>query len=142
MNAKEYLQSIRTLDIKLKTLESRISRYREDIYTLKGTDLTASKVSGSGHAAMADKIAKLADMQLEAADKWDELIKRREEARLLVEQLENPKEQSILSRRYLCGDKWEDICTALGVTWPNIFRTQRRAIKNFEQILKKSSKGY
>lgn len=39
MNAKEYLQSIRTLDIKLKTLESRISRYREDICTLKGTDL-------------------------------------------------------------------------------------------------------
>lgn len=39
MTAKEYLQSIRTLDIKLKTLESRISRYREDICTLKGTDL-------------------------------------------------------------------------------------------------------
>ena len=142
MNAKGYLQSIRTLDIKLKTLELRISRYREDICTLKGTDLTASKVLGSGHGGMADKIAKLADMQLEATDKWDELIKRREEARLLVEQLENQKEQSILLRRYLYGDKWEDICTALGVTWPSIFRTQRRAIKNFEQILKKSSKGY
>ena len=69
MNAKEYLQSIRMLDIKLKTLESRISRYREDICTLKGTDLTASKVSGNGHGGIADKIAKLADMQLEAADK-------------------------------------------------------------------------
>ncbi|MFR1397066.1 MAG: DUF1492 domain-containing protein [Megasphaera micronuciformis] len=70
------------------------------------------------------------------------LSKKREEARLLIEKLENPKHQSILSRRYLYGEKWENICKALGCTWPNIFRTQRRALKSFDIILKKIKRGY
>lgn len=141
ITAIKYLQSIRTLDIRLKTLETRISRYREDICTLKGTDYSADKVSGTPGSGMADKVARLADMIVDADKEWDKLIKKREEARLLIEKLENPKHQSILSRRYLYGEKWENICKALGCTWPNIFRTQRRALKSFDIILKKSKEG-
>ena len=96
ITAIKYLQSIRTLDIKLKTLETRISRYREDIRTLKGTDYSADKVSGTPGSGMADKVARLTDMIMDADKEWDKLIEKREEARLLIEKLENPKHQSIL----------------------------------------------
>lgn len=141
VTAIKYLQSIRTLDIRLKTLETRISRYREDICTLKGTDYSADKVSGTPGSGMADKVARLADMIANADQEWDKLIEKREEARILIEKLENPKHQSILSRRYLYGEKWENICKALSCTWPNIFRAQRRALKSFDIILKKSKEG-
>ncbi|MFR1397067.1 MAG: hypothetical protein ACLSSS_01820 [Megasphaera micronuciformis] len=77
MNAKEYLQSIRTLDIKLKTLETRISRYREDICALKGTDYSSDKVSGTPGSGMADKVARLVDMIMDADKEWDKLIEKK-----------------------------------------------------------------
>ena len=134
MNAKEYLEYIRSLDIRLRMKESQISRLRADICCIQALDYTKDRISGGSPVDISDKIARLDELIRTANDEWDELIAERERANARIRKLESIKQQEVLTRRFIYNEKWEVIAVKMNITWQGTWQLFYRALKNFQRI--------
>lgn len=133
MTAKDYLNHIRSLDRKLRIKEQQLLQLHRDIGSLKAVDCTREKVSGTPHMDIADKIAQVDELITQINTEWDELIRTREEARRLIEQLQDAREQQVLSARYILCETWEQIAVDMRITGRHVFRLHGQALKNFSR---------
>ena len=134
MNAKEYLEYIRSLDIRLRMKESQISRLRADICCIQALDYTKDRISGGSPVDISDKIARLDELIRAANDEWDELINERERANARIRKLESIKQQEVLTRRFIYNEKWEVIAVKMDITWQGTWQLFYRALRNFQKI--------
>ena len=134
MNAKEYLEYIRSLDIRLRTEEDRIAQLRRDICALQALDYTKDRISGGSPVDISDKIARLDELIREANEEWDELIAERERANARIRKLESIKQQEVLTRRFIYNEKWEVIAVKMNITWQSVWKLYYRALKSFQKI--------
>lgn len=134
MNAKEYLEYVRSLDIRLRMKESQISRLRADICCIQALDYTKDRISGGSPVDISDKIARLDELIRTANDEWDELIAERERANARIRKLESIKQQEVLTRRFIYNEKWEVIAVKMNITWQGTWQLFYRALKNFQKI--------
>lgn len=137
MTAKEYLEYVRSLDTRLRIKELEITQLRNDICSIQALDYSKDKITGGSPIDVSDKIARLDELIRRTNAEWDELIDKREEARRLILELPSAKQQELLRRRYLRGEKWEHMAVEMGCTWQNLYALHRRALRSFEKILKK-----
>lgn len=134
MNAKEYLESVRSLDIRLRMKDSRISQLQRDICCIQALDYTKDRISGGSPVDISDKIARLDELIREANEEWDELIAERERANARIRKLESIKQQEVLTRRFIYNEKWEVIAVKMDITWQGTWQLFYRALKNFKKI--------
>lgn len=134
MNAKKYLEYIRSLDIRLRMKESQISRLRADICCIQALDYTKDRISGGSPVDISDKIARLDELIRTANEEWDELIAERERANARIRKLESIKQQEVLTRRFIYNEKWEVIAVKMDITWQGTWQLFYRALKNFQKI--------
>ncbi len=134
MNAKEYLEYIRSLDIRLRMKESQISRLRADICCIQALDYTKDRISGGSPVDISDKIARLDELIRAANEEWDELIAERERANARIRKLESIKQQEVLTRRFIYNEKWEVIAVKMDITWQGTWQLFYRALRNFQKI--------
>lgn len=134
MNAKEYLEYVRSLDIRLRMKESQISRLRADICCIQALDYTKDRISGGSPVDISDKIARLDELIRAANEEWDELIAERERANARIRKLESIKQQEVLTRRFIYNEKWEVIAVKMDITWQGTWQLFYRALKNFQKI--------
>lgn len=134
MNAKEYLEYVRSLDIRLRMKDSRISQLQRDICCIRALDYTKDRISGGGPVDISDKIARLDELIREANEEWDELIAERERANARIRKLESIKQQEVLTRRFIYNEKWEVIAVKMNITWQGTWQLFYRALKNFRKI--------
>ena len=134
MNAKEYLEYVRSLDIRLRMKESQISRLRADICCIQALDYTKDRISGGSPVDISDKIARLDELIRTANEEWDELIAERERANARIRKLESIKQQEVLTRRFIYNEKWEVIAVKMDITWQGTWQLFYRALKNFQKI--------
>lgn len=134
MNAKEHLEYVRSLDIRLRTEEDRIAQLRRDICSLQALDYTKDRISGGSPVDISDKIARLDELIREANEEWDELIAERERANARIRKLESVKQQEVLTRRFIYNEKWEVIAVKMNITWQSVWKLYYRALKSFQKI--------
>lgn len=134
MNAKEYLEYIRSLDIRLRMKESQISRLRADICCIQALDYTKDRISGGSPVDISDKIARLDELIRTANEEWDELIAERERANARIRKLESIKQQEVLTRRFIYNEKWEVIAVKMDITWQGTWQLFYRALRNFQKV--------
>lgn len=134
MNAKEYLEYVRSLDIRLRMKDSRISQLQRDICCIRALDYTKDRISGGSPVDISDKIARLDELIREANEEWDELIAERERANARIRKLESIKQQEVLTRRFIYNEKWEVIAVKMNITWQGTWQLFYRALKNFKKI--------
>ena len=133
MNAKEYLEYVRSLDIRLRMKDAQISQLQRDICCIRALDYTKDRISGGSPVDISDKIARLDELIREANEEWDELIEMREQAKTLISKLESATQQEVLTKRYIQNKRWEQIAVELNITWRHTFRIHRAALKEFSQ---------
>lgn len=136
MTAKEYLNGIRRLDLRLKTKEAEFSRLEQDITTLKGIDYSKDRVDGGAGGDMGDNIARLIDLQTVLNEEWDELIRRREEARKMIKAMPDEKHLTILLLRYVNNRSWNEIAEFMHYTFRNTTRIHGQALQAFGEKYK------
>lgn len=134
MNAKEYLEYIRSLDIRLRMKDSQISQLQRDICCIRALDYTKDRITGGSPVDISDKIARLDELIREANEEWDELIAERERANARIQRLESIKQQEVLTRRFIYNEKWEVIAVKMDITWQGTWQLFYRALKNFKKI--------
>lgn len=134
MTAKEYLEYVRSLDIRLRMKDSRISQLQRDICCIRALDYTKDRITGGSPVDISDKIARLDELIREANEEWDELIAERERANARIRKLESIKQQEVLTRRFIYNEKWEVIAVKMDITWQGTWQLFYRALKNFQKI--------
>lgn len=134
MNAKEYLEYVRSLDIRLRMKDAQISQLQRDICCIQALDYTKNRITGGSPVDISDKIARLDELIREANEEWDELIAERERANARIRKLESIKQQEVLTRRFIYNEKWEVIAVKMDITWQGTWQLFYRALRNFQKI--------
>ena len=134
MNAKEYLEYVRSLDIRLRMKDAQISQLQRDICCIRALDYTKDRITGGSPVDISDKIARLDELIREANEEWDELITERERANARIRKLESIKQQEVLTRRFIYNEKWEVIAVKMDITWQGTWQLFYRALRNFQKI--------
>lgn len=133
MNAKEYLEYIRSLETRLRMKEERIAQLQHDICSLQALDYAKDKITGGSPIDVSDKIARLDELIRDTNREWDELIEMREQAQTLISKLESATQQEVLTKRYIQNKRWEQIAVEMNITWRHTFRIHRAALDGFSQ---------
>ena len=140
MNAKEYLSQARYLDARIN---SKIKQVEQLNYL--ATSAT-SVLSGMPHnpnkatSKMADIVGKIVDLQAEINHDIDTLVDLKRDIGGLIKSLPNVEHQTLLEKRYLCFQSWEQIAVDLSFSMQHTFRMHDSALKEIDAMMKDESK--
>lgn len=140
MNAKEYLQSIKQMELKIfqkkKELELMIN---ERTYAF-GIDYAAEKVKSSPSSESFTKISnKILDMQNEINDDMDKLTDSRHKIIEQIQVLSKIEYSDILFKRYVEGKRFEAIASEMNYSYYRVIHMHGEALIDFENMHLKTS---
>lgn len=140
ITAKEYLKSIRTLDIEINSKKEELINLNEKLTILspQGSD---TPVKSSGTTDITKTVDKIIDLQREIETEINELVNLRLEARVFINQLADLRFRVILTDYYINGDTWEQVAQTMKYDLRWIYRLHGRALQDFEKILNKPLKA-
>lgn len=141
MNAKEYLSQAFQLDQRINSKLGQVSMLRD--LALKTTSvLQADKVqSTKQQSPMESALVKLISLEEEINDDIDQLIDLKRELANFVAEIENPSYRLLLELRYLGGSTWEEVAAMMGYEVRWVYRLHRKALKDAENLLKRTLVG-
>ena len=129
MNAKEYLSQAKYLDARIN---SKIKQVEQLNYL--ATSAT-SVLTGMPHnpnkatSKMADIVGKIVDLQAEINHDIDTLVDLKRDIGVLIKAIPNVEYQTLLEKRYLCFQSWEQISVDLSFSMQHTFRMHDAALK-------------
>lgn len=141
LTGKDYLNSLRQLDVKLRSLEYELQCIQSDIQNLSAVDYSSDRVAGTHMSDLSDKIAKLTEHEDIINAEWDALIDERAKARQLISEIPDYRKQGVLILRYISCKNWDEIADILqrtncnkDITERSVQRWHGEALITFEQI--------
>lgn len=136
MNAKEYLQQIRKLDLQIhnKQLE------KEEIWNrMQGCAAISyePKIGAPGTPNTKSPQEKyfpiLESYEKEIAEDIDRLIDVKREVMAVIDSLDDPDEINLLYMRYLQYLKWEEIALKMNFSYMHVHRIHGKALQSVEE---------
>jgi len=137
--AKEYLEQIQLCDKKINSKLEELCRLNALAYKVTST-LKAVAVFGSGtQDKVGDAVSRIVDLQREINDDIDKYCDKKAEVRALIDQIKNPDELDVLSKRYLLYESLEQIACEMGFTYRNVCYIHGRALQTVAELMKGES---
>ena len=133
ISAKEYLKSIRTLDMAIKVKEEELYRLKLNIASLS-PQTTGERVMNSSTSDMMSTVDKIVDMQAVINAEIDRLVDLKEEARTKINQLKDTRYVSLLTDYYINCKTWEQVADDMGYDKRWVYRLHGRALQSFSKI--------
>lgn len=133
ISAKEYLKSIRTLDMAIKVKEEELYRLKLNIASLS-PQTTGERVMNSSTSDMMSTVDKIVDMQAVINAEIDRLVDLKEEARTKINQLKDTRYVSLLTDYYINCKTWEQVADDIGYDLRWVYRLHGRALQSFSKI--------
>lgn len=135
MTAKEflwqYLNAEKMVDAKL----DRIRRYRE-MATKTTTTLNPNKVQSSQDNNMERVIAQICDMSAEIEQNIISLRDTQNRVSKAIEEIKDPMQRAVLYRRYINGEKFEEIAVHMNYCYMQICRIHGKALDAVNEVIK------
>ena len=128
MTAEQYLQNLRSLEGRLRSLEHEQEMIRADICALRSIDYERDRVSGGTHFGIEARVAKLIACGERATREWDQLISLREEARALINKVPELAYQ------------WGGVAKVVGYSSRQAQRVHSKAIEGFTRVFRGQEK--
>ena len=137
MNAKEFLNHARKLNIEVKQLQEA---KQESFAFACGTsiDYSAERVQSSSGNNAERKLITYSDFSVMLDERIAELEAYRSEVLAKIELLENATYRTLLIARYINCKTWEQIANDMNFGERHIYRIHGRALIAFDKILKMS----
>lgn len=124
---KVWLLQYRRLDDRIDRLEKEKARW-----IARATKMSAPSDGMPRGSSVSDTVgqavAKIADLQAEINREIDRLADLRREIEDAIYTVDDPVHQELLERRYIDGDKWEEIAVRMHYSWRNILRKHGKAL--------------
>ncbi len=136
MTAKEYLRQYCEAENDITDKLEEISRLRalaEKTTQAFGGD----RVRTSGEDRLPKIIAKIADMEADVDKEIDELQSKKEDVQKIINLVPDKKQRKVLERRYIKGEKWEQIAVNLNYDYRWVTRLHGRALITVSELIVK-----
>lgn len=142
MNVKEYLSQAVWLDQRINSKLEQLESLR-NLAMKVTTDFSKERVSGGNtdRSPMENTIVKIIDLENEINEEIDKLVDFKTDIMETINQMKDPICQLLLEMRYIEGQTWEEVASALSYNDRTVFKIHGRALKEFEKIQKRAVKG-
>lgn len=135
MTAKEHLQSVYAIQLKIGRLQARREDIRNDLYSLGGMNTDSDRVQTSPKGdRMLELIATVDEIELDLVDEIKQLIAQKQQIMLEIERIPQENYKQLLYDRYVLCQRWEKIALDRnkGVRW--IYRLHGKSLQAFEKV--------
>lgn len=137
MKIKEYLGKAYRLDQRINSKLEQIESLNE-LATKASTTLTGMPRNSNGATSrMEDVIVKIIDLQTEINNDIDELVDLKSEIVRLIKEVDNYEYQTLLEKRYLCFNTWEQIAVDMDYSIQHIYRLRDKAVSEISSTVQR-----
>ena len=139
MTAKEYLSQAYKIDNDINSKLEQVASLR-DLATKATT--TMSDMPGSPNRniyKIENAVVKIMELEDEINSDINELISLKADITHMIKRVTNRQERTILEKRYLCFDTWEQISVDMGYSIQHTFRLHDKALREIDGFLKVES---
>ena len=139
MTAKEFLNQAYLLDQRIKSKSEQIQSLNELATSCTATMTGMPHNPNRSTSHMADAVCKIIDLQNEINRDIDRLVDLKREIVAVIKAVEDTEYQTLLEKRYLCFQTWEQIAVDMHYSGKWILKMHDRALDVVEGILKAKS---
>ena len=134
MTAKEYLSQARYLDLRINSKIQQVAALN-DLAT-KATSTLTGMPRNPNHATstMEETIAKIIDLQAEINRDIDTLVDLKRNLSATIKAVGNTEYQTVLEKRYLCFQSWEQIAVEMGYDLRWLYRIHGKALDEVRAV--------
>lgn len=134
MNAKEYLNQLKLLDIRIKQKIEELESLKSTAASLSSVDYTKDPVqtSRSGEAPYVQTVNKMIDLSMEINREIDIFADKKHQIIGQIQGLLDADEVDLLYRRYIQYLTFEKIADKMNYSMRHIFTIHRSALHHFE----------
>ena len=134
MTAKQYLNQIRVLDLKINHRLEEAEEVRSKAFGLSGVDTTKDRVQTSRSSDTGLRyIDRYGDMMREIDHMVDESVDLKHKIIGEIDSLDDERYIKILHYRYVDSLLFSEIAALMNYTKDHVWRLHRKAIKEFEK---------
>lgn len=135
MTVKEYLSQAKFLDQRINSKIQQVAALN-DLAT-KATSTLTGMPRNPNHATstMEEAIAKIIDLQAEINSDIDTLVDLKRDLSATIKAVGNTEYQTVLEKRYLCFQSWEQIAVEMGYDLRWLYRIHGKALEEVKAIL-------
>lgn len=136
MRAKEYLEQISMIKIKVKLKRENIEELKGTIEGVKGLEISERVQTSPKGDPIGDSVIRLERLESELNDYIEKYDKKYKEIMSTMEELTNKDYYNVLYRRYVLEQSWEQIAVNMNYTSRGTQKLHGRALQEIEKILK------
>ena len=137
MTTKEYLNQAYRLDQRINSKLEQVTALSSLATKVTATLTGMPKSSNRPTSLMSDTINKIFDLQSEINKDIDQLVDLKREIVGAIRLVTSTESQTLLEKRYLCFETWEQIAVDMSYSIQHIYRIRDRAIDELTLIRKK-----
>lgn len=141
MNAKTYLNQLRSLEAAISSRKAQLDRLRQERTYLSAVSYDRDRVQASANGDVMKGSDKLIDLELEIGQKVAESVQVREQIIGQVQRLENPQYVILLLHRYVDGMRFERIAVEMNYSYERIRHMHGEALQAFENLFQNGVKS-
>lgn len=134
MNAKQYLNQLRTIEAVIRARKGQLERLRAEQTFISAVSYDADRVQTSGNTDPMRGVDRLLSLEQEIAQKVEAAERIRSRIIDEVESLQNPLYVTILLHRYIDGMKFEEIACDMGYSYVYVTHLHGEALQAFAQM--------
>jgi len=135
MTAREFLSQIYKIDLRIDSKREQIEHLNELANKCTSTLTGMPRNPSPSASAMADAVSAIVDLEKEIAEDMRELIRVKKQITAVIGSVENLEYQTLLERRYLNEDTWEEIAVNMHYSSKWIMKLHSLALDAVERIL-------
>lgn len=141
MTAKEFLNQYLDTDREIQAKVDQIARLRDLAMHITSAP-AGDRVQCSPENKMERIVAKIADMEAEVDTEIDRLANKRHEVQDVIDRVPDAVQRRVLIRRYMVGQKWEEIAVGLDLDYRWVLRLHGRALEKIREIREQTTKSH
>lgn len=135
MTAKEYLGKAYRLDQRINSKLDQVASLNELATKATSTLSDMPKNPNKAISTMENTICKIIDLQDEINRDIDRLVDLKTEIVTTIKNIENKEYQTLLEKRYLCFDTWEQIAVDMNYSIRWVHNIHGKALKELSKII-------
>lgn len=138
MEAKEYLQQIRTSEMQINDKLDELKKL-QSLATKVNVVNEGNRVKSSGSQdKMANTVVSIVELENEIQEDVNRLMALKREVKQTIEKVSEPDLMSILYKRYVLYDSWEKIAVSLNISYRHATRLHGKALYEIQKIINMS----
>lgn len=132
MTPKEYLSQYRDADREINAKLEQIRRLKE-LATKTTQVISSDRIQSSPENKIEQICAKIADMETEVDEEIDKLQETKTSVERAISSVPDASQRAVLTRRYINGERWEEIAVKLNYHYRWVLELHGRALQAIKQ---------